>query len=279
MNIAITGGNGQLGNALCREFGKSAISLSHSEADITNMDSLRQLVFRCNPGIVINCAAYTAVDRAEQDAKQCYACNAEGVKNLASLCNEFDIRFVQLSTDYVFGGDTMRRTPYLESDSADPLSIYGYSKLQGEKYAQSTADHLIVRTCGLYGSIDCHNFVNAIVGLTRTRRQLRVVSDQRCTPSLVEDVAKGVKFLVNTGAQGVFHVVNEGSTIWSDFAREIIEFLRVDVEVSEVTSSEYGAPAMRPAYSVLDTQKYNSEGGPRLRNCCEALRWYLSSQL
>lgn len=279
MKIAITGGNGQLGIALCREFGKSAISFTHSEADITNTDSLRQSVFRGNPDIVINCAAYTAVDRAERDAEQCYACNAGGVKNLASLCDEFGIRFVQLSTDYVFGGDTTRHTPYLESDGAAPLSIYGHSKLQGEQFAQTTADHLIIRTCGLYGSTYGQNFVNAIIGLTRTHRQLRVVSDQRCTPSLAEDVAKGVEFLVTTGAQGTFHVVNEGSSTWFDFAREIIEFLGINVEVSEVTSAEYGALAVRPAYSVLETQKYKLAGGPRLRSCCEALRWYLSSRL
>lgn len=276
MKIAITGGYGQLGRALSEAFGAAALSLTRAEADITNMGALQEFMKRTRPQVIINCAAYTAVDDAETHRQECFACNAGGVENLAAVCRDLRIRLVQISTDYVFGGDENRQVPYAESESVSPLSCYGCSKYKGEIYAQSTPDYLIVRTCGLYGPTSNKSFVNAILTNARVRPELSIVSDQRCSPSLATDVALGIKFLIDSRAEGIFHVVNEGSTTWFDFAKVIVAHLGFPVKLRKTSSREYGATATRPKYSVLDTQKYQYAGGPALDECHVALRRFLA---
>lgn len=279
MRIVITGAQGQLGQALCRELGARAQGLSRQQLDITDQRQVAAVLDELRPNVVINTAAYTAVDRAEQEPAACEAINAAAVGHLALACRRLQATLVQISTDYIFGGEPARQTPYREEDSPAPQSVYARTKLAGEQTAALAGKHLIVRTCGLYGlSPQRSNFVETMLRLAQRGQKLRVVNDQRCTPSYVRDVARGIKFLIDSGATGIYHVVNAGETTWYDFACEIFRAARVDIAVEAISSAQYGAAAARPAYSVLATDKYRTLGGPPLPDWREALADYLQAR-
>jgi dTDP-4-dehydrorhamnose reductase len=282
MRIAVTGAGGQLGSELCRQLGEAAVALDAPEFDLTKPDRVRQALLAARPTSVINTAAYTQVDRAEQERERCWKVNAEGVAGLAQACEELACPLVQISTDYVFGLDTARSVPYREEDEPGPQGVYAQSKLAGERAAAQWEQHLIVRTCGLYGKPGPKtpgNFVDTMLRLGKERGKLRVVGDQHCTPSYVPHVAKAILFLLHAGARGTFHVVNGGSTTWYDFAQEIFRLAALPVILERITTAEYGALAPRPGYSVLDTGRYRGLGGPPLPAWQEALAEYLGEKL
>ncbi|MDZ4817805.1 MAG: dTDP-4-dehydrorhamnose reductase [Planctomycetota bacterium] len=282
--IAILGSEGQLGSALGRILGeRRALMLSRAQLDITNANQVQQILSSHDLAAVINCAAYTKVDLAEQEQALCQAINADAVALLAEACNRHDLPLVQVSSDYVFGADTTRTTPYSEEDPTGPQGVYAQSKLDGERAAATSKRHLIIRTCGLYGPRSRPtqaNFVDTMLRLGKDRDRLRIVADQRCTPSYFEDVAVALLFLLEAGANGVFHVVNTGSVTWDQFAAEIFRLAGMSVTIEPISTAEYGAAAARPAYSVLDTTKYQRfaslHGGPELRPWGDALADYLS---
>ena len=282
MRIAITGAGGQLGSELCRQLGVAAWPLDVPEFDLTDRESVRRALATVQPTAVVNTAAYTLVDRAEQDAERCWKINAEGVGYLADACRELDCPLVQISTDYVFGRDTTRTRPYREEDEPGPAGVYAESKLGGERQAAAWPKHVIVRTCGLYGfpgpKTAGGNFVDTMLRLGRERGHLRVVDDQHCTPSYVPHVARAVAFLARAGAYGAFHVVNSGATTWHDFADEIFRQAGLKVALERITTAQYGAVAPRPGYSVLDTAKYHALGGPPMPSWQEALRERLQAE-
>lgn len=279
MRVAVTGAGGQLGGELCRLLGDRAIALDVPEFDLTDrrlvLDSLRD----SRPEAVINTAAYTLVDRAEQEADRCWKINAEGVGHLAEACRALGAPLVQISTDYVFGGDEERRIPYREADPPAPQGVYAKSKLGGEQEAARWERHIIVRTCGLYGRrgprTSGGNFVDTMLRLVREGRPLRIVADQHCTPSYVPHVARAVLFLLEAKAFGVCHVVNRGATTWHDFAREIFRLSKLSPRIEPITTAQYGAAAPRPLYAVLDTTRYQSLGGPPLPSWQESVAEYL----
>jgi dTDP-4-dehydrorhamnose reductase len=276
--ILITGAEGQLGSRIGRVLGPQAVLLGRHELDITLSGDVHALFDRLRPSMVINCAAYTAVDRAEQDQEHCYAINALAVETLAQACDRCGAMLVQISSDYVFGSDSDRSTPWEETDRPDPQGVYARSKLLGEQAAQTCRRHLVVRTCGLYGTRlkpAQSNFVDTMLRLGAERRKLRVVGDQHCTPTSVSDVAEAILTLVQSEAQGIFHVVNQGQTTWYDFAKTIFGLRRLDVDLERITSAEYGAPAPRPRYSVLSTAKYQALAGQGLPTWEDALRRHL----
>lgn len=272
----VTGAAGQLGREFCRQLGAAAVPADLDTLDLTDAPAVAAFVRELRPAAVINCAAYTRVDQAETQPGLCAAINAQAVHTLARLCTELDSLLVQISTDYVFGADATRTVPYRETDPPGPVSVYGRSKLDGERYAATCPRHLIVRTCGLYGvAPQPHNFVETMLQLGRQRRPLQVVHDQQCTPSYVVHVAQAVLFLLGQGCAGTYHVVNGGQTTWYEFACEVFRQAALDVTVAPTTSEGYGAPALRPAYSVLDTGKYQAAGGPPLPAWRAALAQYL----
>jgi len=283
MKIAVTGCGGQLGSELCRRLGKAALPLDVPEFDLTDRDRVRSVLIAQNPTAVINTAAYTQVDRAEADVERCWNINSEGVGNLAEACRELDCPLVQISTDYVFGLDTKRASPYREDDEPGPQGVYAESKLGGERKAAAWRRHLVVRTCGLYGQpgpkTPGGNFVNTMLRLGRERGHLRVVDDQHCTPSFVPHVARAVLFLLDVGACGTFHCVNTGATTWHGFAAEIFRQAGMQVTLERITTAEYGAAAPRPGFSLLDTSKYHALSGPPMPSWQEALAEYLESLL
>lgn len=224
---------------------------------------------KLRPRVVINCAAWTAVDAAESKPEACRLVNADAVGELAAACNAVDAILVQVSTDYVFGADTSRTVPYTETDATGPVNAYGASKVAGEQAAATAARHLIVRTCGLYsagehGPVRGRNFADTMLALALERDELRIVDDQHCTPSFVPHVAAGILRLLHRQAQGCFHVVNSGDTTWHGFATELFHVAGLPTTLHPIPTSEYPTPAMRPGYSVLDTGKFSEATGDAL---------------
>lgn len=277
--IVVTGAGGQLGSELCRQLGSQAVGLDLPEFDLADHEGVAAKLAQLQPQVVINTAAYTNVDKAEQDAVRCRTVNAEGVAQLAESCRRLDAVLVQLSTDYVFGSDPHRSLPYSESDPPAPQGVYARSKLEGESHAARVPKHFIIRTCGLYGPAgptSSGNFVEAILRLARQGEPLRVVNDQQCTPSYTQHVARAIRFLLSTHAYGLYHVVNRGEATWFDVAAEILFRCALDVPLEPITTAEYGLPAPRPRYSVLNTAKYHAlPGRPTMPRWQDALAQYL----
>jgi len=281
-SVVVTGAGGQLGSVLVRLLGPSAVPLSRADLDLRDPLAIRDTISRRHPAAVINCAAWTAVDAAEQDPDGCFAINATAVGHLARACAATGSRFVQVSTDYVFGHDEQRSRPYLEDDPPAPLSVYGASKLAGEQAARGCPRHLVVRTCGLYsaaanGPVRGRNFLDTMLSLAATRRDVRVVADQICTPSYVPHVALGILRLLAAHAEGTFHVTNAGETSWFGLASELFRQAGLPMEVVAIASHEYPSPVARPRYSVLDTGRFTAITGTRLPAWTEGVRDYLQA--
>ncbi len=277
MAILVTGAGGQLGLALARRLGPRCIPCDQAMLDITDSIKVQRVIEEAKPSVVVHCAAYTQVDRAESEADRSAATNAAAVAQLTAVCRTLDAVLVQISTDYVFGGDLLRTTPYVETDPPAPLSVYGQTKLSGEQQAALWEKHYIVRTCGLYGHTPRKtNFVEKILELARTRDRLRVVDDQRCSPTYVEHLVDAILFLCDASAFGLYHVVNQGSITWYELATEILFQSGLNTPVEPIRSAEFRAAAPRPTYSVLDTHKYHALGGPTMPGWREALAEYLA---
>ncbi len=282
MTIAVTGSGGQLGSELCRQLGGDAVGLDLPRFDLAHRDRVVDALGGIAPRAVVNTAAFTHVDKAEEQAARCRAVNAEAVAHLAEACRRLDCPLVQISTDYVFGADATRRVPYREDDEPGPLGAYARSKLEGERHAAEWAKHFIIRTCGLYGRLGPRsggNFAATMLRLGAEGRRLRVVADQHCTPSYVPHVARAIRLLLGTEAYGTYHVVNSGATTWHGFAAELFRLAGLDVPLERITTAEYGAAAPRPGYSVLDPSKYHAlAAAPPMPAWQEALAEYVAER-
>ncbi len=279
MRFAVLGALGQLGRDLCPLLPGEVIPLSRADADLSCPGDARRLLERLKPDTVINCAAYNLVDRAESDPAAAFAVNAHAVRELALACRDLGCLLVHFSTDHVFGLDENRK-PWRETDAPGPVSVYGASKLAGEHLVRAVCPrHLLIRTCGLYGRHGSGgkggNFVETMLRLASQGKPLRVVNDQVCTPSSTVDVAVGTVALIEKGRTGLYHLTCDGACSWFEFARTIFDLAGVAAEMRPISSAEYGAAARRPAYSVLDTAKYQELGRPPLRSWREALADYL----
>ena len=236
------------------------MALPRSSLDISDPAAVAAVIGRLRPRAVVNCAAWTAVDKAETEPAACRAANEHAVSALAGACRAVDALLVQISSDYVFGADALRNTPYGEDDTPGPLGEYGASKLAGESAARVWERHQVVRTCGLYsagesGPIRGRNFADTMLVLARDRPEVRVVADQFCTPSYVPHVAAAIVALLEDGTPGTFHVTNAGGTSWHAFATELFRQAGLPTIVTAITSREYPSPVARPPYSILDGSK------------------------
>jgi len=282
MRAVVIGAGGQLGQAICRLWPDELIPLTREQCDLRHEESsILEAISPHQADICINCAAYNFVDQAERDVEAAFAVNAWGVHKLARVCQKLQMRLIHISTDYVFGLDPY--TSPLEEDTAPgPVNIYGLSKLTGEYLARQALGEqvLIIRTCGLYGHRGSggkgRHFVETMLRLAQQGQTLRVVHDQICTPSFVDDVAQALIGLAQRHASGVYHVVNSGSCSWYEFAQEIFRLSGLSPRLEAIRSKEYPSAARRPAYSVLSTAKLQRLGLPPLRPWQEALATYLS---
>ncbi|MDA9069934.1 dTDP-4-dehydrorhamnose reductase [Arenitalea sp.] len=258
--ILVTGGNGQLASCI-KDVEKqyddlNVIYTDHLELDICDLNQI-QTFFKSNPQInyCINCAAYTAVDKAETEAKKAFEINATGAKNLAQVCNDHSAILIHVSTDFVFDGE--KNEPYTETDVANPISVYGASKLQGEvEIQQALKEHFIIRTSWLYSEYGS-NFMKTMLRLVETRDEISVVSDQIGTPTYARDLAEVILKIVNSNDKnfGLYHYSNQGVASWYDFAKAIFDSQNISIKVNPIKTEFYPTPAKRPMYSVLEKTK------------------------
>ncbi len=260
MNILITGGSGQLGHELrrtCPE-GFDAVALSSSDLDITDAQAVHDAVKVHKPTVIINAAAYTAVDKAESEPERAYTVNSDGAANIARAARSVNTRLIHVSTDFVFDG--RKSSPYLPYDTPRPLGVYGKSKLQGEKAVLEILeeDAVVVRTSWLYSAYG-RNFVKTMLSLMESREEIRVVSDQAGTPTWAHGLAQALWKIVSLPqAQGVYHWSDSGIASWYDFACAISEIagekglIDSSPRILPINTEEYPVPAKRPSYSVLD---------------------------
>ena len=276
--VLVTGANGQLGNEirhLAAQSGFEFIFTDSEELDITQSVKLREFFRKQEIDYCINAAAYTAVDNAETDAAHCNSVNMEGVDNLAEACDLNDTKLIHISTDFVFDGE--RHTPYDENAYANPLSVYGRSKFEGEQIILDTLeDAIIIRTSWLYSNYG-HNFVKTMIRLSETKKKLTVVEDQIGTPTYAKDLALAIFHIMETKwAPGIYHFSNEGVASWYDFAHAIFDIRGIDISLSPIKSKDYPTKAQRPLYSVLDKAKIKQIYGIQLRHWRDALKEMLS---
>jgi dTDP-4-dehydrorhamnose reductase len=274
----VTGAGGMAGSDLCdalRDRGEEVVALTRGDLDISDSRAVSSTIREARPSIIVNCAAYTKVDAAEEDERIANAINGSSVEFLAQAANDTGALLVQISTDFVFDGS--KSAPYEVNDATNPLSAYGRSKLLGEYAATHAERHLIVRTSWLFGRRG-PNFVEAILNQIRKgTNPLRVVDDQRGRPTYTPHLAAAIIRVARLDARGVIHYADAGECSWWDFARAIAEESESDVTVKPVRSDEFPRPAKRPAYSVLSTERYERLTGVKPEEWREGLREYLSA--
>ena len=280
MHVLVTGANGQLGSEIRANADRKAryFFTDADVLDITQIDEIRSFVHQNHIGLIVNCAAYTNVDKAEDDTAVAESINHTAVAHLATVCAEVSIPLIHISTDYVFGGNG--NTPYTEADNTCPLGVYGRTKLAGEQAIQQAGiEHLIIRTAWLYSLQFGHNFVKTIQRLSRERNELKVVFDQVGSPTNAADLAEAILSIVCSDRfeGGVYHYSNEGVCSWYDFAKAIFELARIDCRVLPIESSQYPTPAKRPHYSVLNKAKIKSVYGIHIPYWRDSLQRVISS--
>ncbi len=280
MRIAVLGAAGQLGRDLCPRLPGEVLPLSRADIDLSQPNTIAPVLATIRPDVFINCAAYNFVDRAENEPEAAFAVNAWGVRELARVCAADRVKLVHFSTDYVFGLDTARTLPFTEDDPPGPVNVYGVSKLAGEYFVRAANPaNLVIRTCGLYGVHGSGgkggNFVETMLRFAEEGKPMRVVNDQRCTPSYTVDVAAATVALIGAEAGGLFHITNADSCTWHEFATEIFRLAELKPDLTAIPSAEFPRPARRPAFSVLSCEKLASVGVPAPQPWPDALASYL----
>lgn len=293
--VLITGSSGMLGIDLSRELKKdydvsgadliqnnlSAVTAFH-KCDIVDCKSIKAVVAKVMPDIVVHAAAWTDVDGCELDKNKAYKVNSEGTRNIAMACKDLEAVLFYISTDFIFDGK--KSTPYEEGDKPRAISIYGDSKLKGEHYiSKLLKKYFIIRTGWLYGK-NGKNFVDTILAKSKKEKMLKVVNDQVGSPTYTKDLAKAIHVMLDKVLKGpgttdqgpdIYHVSNSGSVSWYDYAKEILKFAKSDTKVEPISSAESSRPARRPAMSALDNSKFVKFTGYKMRNWKDALKEYI----
>lgn len=283
MKIALIGANGQLGSDLVKVLRPihDLVPLTHADVEVTDFTSVEAMMAKYEPDLVLNTAAFHKVDVCEDEVERTFAVNVYGVRNLALACRAYGAVLVHMSTDYVFGGDETRHTPYVETDVPAPLNVYGISKLAGEHMVRCILDrYFIFRVAGLYGVAGSSgkggNFVELMLRLARDGKAIRVVNDQRTTPTWTLDVAGQIAAVIVTDHYGLYHTTSQGDCTWYEFAVEIFRQSGLSPNLSTARTGDFGERATRPAYSVLDNRALQTLGLDQMCPWQDALRAYLS---
>ena len=282
MRVFVTGVKGQLGHDVMNELAKrghEGIGVDIEEMDITDAESVRKVITEANPDVVIHCAAWTAVDLAEDDDKKekVHQVNAVGTENIAKVCHDLDCKMIYISTDYVFDGQGTR--PWEPDDERHPLNVYGQTKYEGELAVEKWVKKFyIVRIAWVFG-VNGKNFIKTMLNLGKTHDHLTVVDDQVGSPTSAVELAKMIHFLEPTENYGLFHATCEGDTNWADFTEEIFKRAGIRTKVNHVTSEEYArmnpASAKRPAYSILEDFMLKLTTDYRMADWHDALDVYM----
>ena len=283
MKVSLIGVDGQLGTDIEQVFLSKGIEvhglIGLKEIDICDYDDSFEKIASSRPDMVINTAAFHNVDLCEDELEMAFKVNVGGVKNIAGICRKMDIPLIHFSTDYVFDGS--KSSPYLEDDCPRPLSIYAISKHGGERVVQYMLDkYYLIRLSGLYGHAGCTgkgnmNFIETMLKLAESKKEIRVVNDQVLTPTSTIDVAEKLSELIMTGKYGLYHMTNTGSCSWFEFTSEIFKLMDINIDIIPVSSEEFGAKAIRPRYSVLNNANLKDVGISDLRHWKIALKNYL----
>ncbi|RHS91048.1 MULTISPECIES: dTDP-4-dehydrorhamnose reductase [unclassified Clostridium] len=276
MKVLVTGAKGQLGTDLMNELAKrgiEGIGVDVEEMDITDAEACRRVIKASGADAVIHCAAYTAVDAAEDNVELCRRINGEGTRNVAQACKEADVKLMYISTDYVFDGQGTR--PWEPDDERHPLNVYGQTKYEGELAVEERSDkYFIVRIAWVFG-VAGKNFIKTMLRLGKERGAVSVVDDQVGSPTYTHDLARLLVDMIQTDKYGRYHATNEGLCSWYEFAKEIFRQAGMDVPVTPVSSSEFPAKATRPSNSRMSKEKLSDNGFERLPAWQDALGRFL----
>lgn len=275
MKLLVTGVNGQLGHDIvneCKKRGIEVVGVDVEEMDITNVIRVEKVIKYGNYDAVIHCAAWTAVDKAEDEAELCSKVNVDGTNNIANVCRALNIPMMYFSTDYVFDGQG--ENEWKEYDNRNPLNVYGQTKYEGELIVEKLPKHFIVRIAWVFG-VNGNNFIKTMLRLGKERGAVSVVNDQIGSPTYTYDLSKLVVDMIQTDKYGIYHVTNEGLCSWYEFACEIFKQANMDVEVTAVNSSAFPARAKRPNNSRMSKEMLDKNGFNRLPLWQDALSRYL----
>ena len=275
-NILVTGSTGQLGSDVVKELlkrGYSTLSPNRSEFNLCSEDSIRNYILNSNCEAIVHCAAYTQVDKAEDEKDLCIKINATATKHIVKCAKILDIPMIYISTDYVFDGT--KDGEYTENDETNPINIYGESKLAGEKYVQEILDkYYIVRTSWVF-NINGKNFIETMLRLSKANNQLSIVNDQIGSPTYTKDLSRLLVDMIETSKYGLYHATNEGYCSWYEFADTIFKLANINIDIKAINSNEYASRAKRPLNSKLSKDKLIEYGFKPLPHWEDALKDYL----
>lgn len=279
MKVLVTGVKGQLGFDVCNELTKRGIEnkgIDRNDCDITDEQSVHNYIKNYAPDVVVHCAAYTAVDKAEDEKEICYNVNVNGTKYITHICKEINAKMVYISTDYVFEGTGDKA--YEVNDKISPNNTYGLTKYQGEEEVKNILDkYFIIRISWVFG-INGNNFINTMVKLGETRSELNVVADQIGSPTYTHDLAPLICDMIETEKYGIYHATNEGYCSWADFAEYIFSVTGQKVTVHHIKSEEYPTKASRPKNSRLSKAGLDKAGFKRLPEWKDAVKRYIKEK-
>jgi dTDP-4-dehydrorhamnose reductase len=276
MKIVVTGVNGQLGYDVVKELSRrkynDVIGIDIKDLDITDENAVKDFMNVNKPDVIVHCAAYTAVDNAEDNKQTCYDVNVSGTKHLVECAKEVDAKFVYISTDYVFSGD--KDSEYLVEDIPNPKSVYGETKYLGEVETLKHSKHFIVRISWVFGK-NGNNFIKTMLRLGKEKNELNIVSDQVGSPTYTHDLAKLIVDMIETDKYGVYQATNEGVCSWYEFAQKIFEFSNVEISLNPILTEQYPTKAKRPRNSVMSKKNLADNGFELLPSWQDALKRYL----
>ena len=277
MKVLVTGVKGQLGYDVVKELGGRGhqhIGVDRDEMDLMDNEAIRTFIMGLNPEAIIHCAAYTAVDKAEEEVDVCYQVNAEATKIIAECAKELDIKMIYISTDYVFDG--IKEGEYVETDLPNPINVYGASKLKGEQYVQALLEkYYIVRISWVFG-INGNNFIKTMRRLGLERDELNIIHDQVGSPAYTAHLASLLVDMIETDKYGIYHVTNEGFCSWYEFANEIFKQSDIKVKTNPITTDQYPTKAKRPLNSRMSKVKLKENGFDPLPTWQQAVSDYLN---
>lgn len=276
MKVLVTGANGQLGYDLIKELNKrniENIGVDKNDFDITNQDETENFILNCKPDAIIHCAAYTNVNKAEDEKDLCYKINVDGTKNIASACKKIDAKMIYISTDYIFDGK--KNSPYEIDDNPNPLNFYGKTKLDGENIIKNSLEkYFIVRISWVFGK-NGNNFVKTMLNLSQTQNELNIVSDQIGSPTYTVDLSKILCDMILTGKYGIYHATNENYCSWYEFAQEIFKISDIKIKLNPVKTKDFPSKAKRALNSRLSKKKLPESNFSKLPTWQNALARFL----